>query len=291
MAKRIESMLVGPLSALATALLLAAAGAGSSGVLAQTTTLRAPGSTLRPASMPTSGFSNITPLAAPAAHSNTQTVPAIANPNVRVGVTTGAAKAYVLKAQVVPGAAMDATQKLATAKAALAEIEKQAKEQQDKETEAKIAQLKNTLSIGNSATLSVLSPKSPLGNAVLSIGMAYNVNFEKNQVVFNPGTLHDSFNSMGWSAANCDFKAPEDGFYMVAYSVEAAANGKAPTVTAGIRGAGAWTPGNEAQATLNKGVNIVAVVRELRKSEDVFSKISSSGGYFAFNSCEISRLK
>ncbi|MEO7105830.1 MAG: hypothetical protein ABIZ09_05615 [Rhodoferax sp.] len=208
-----------------------------------------------------------------------------------MGATTGEAKAYVLKAQVVPGAAMNAQQKLATAKAALDEIERQAKEQQDKETEAKIAQLKSTLSIGNSTTLSVLSPKSPIGNAVLGIGMAYVVDFEKNQVVFNPGTLHDANNSMGWSAANCDFKAPEDGFYMVAYSVEAAASGKAPNVTAGIRGAGAWTPGNEAQATLNKGVNIVAVVRELKKSEDVFSKISSSGGYFAFNSCEISRLK
>lgn len=289
MGNRNERKLVWVQSALAMAMLLAFAVAGSSGALAQTTTLRAPGSSLKPATLPTSGFSNTTPLAAPAAHLNTQTVPAIANPNVRVGATTGEAKAYVLKAQVVPGAAMNATQKLATAKAALAEIEKQAKEQQDKETEAKIAQLKSTLSIGNSATLSVLSPKSPIGNASLDLGRTSWVDFERNKVAFNEGLKAANANLTGYSKARCVFTVPEDGFYMVAFTVEDLRT-FGPAVNVTTQFGPLNLSKNAAISTLGRGTNMVVVVKDFNKGAAAYSEISSDDTFY-FNSCEFSRLK
>nr|WP_315490684.1 hypothetical protein [uncultured Rhodoferax sp.] len=288
------------LSAAAMVTLLLVTGAGSTAALAQTST------TLQP---PTSGLKNAqrnglvvgnaplsphaAPVAAPVAAPMGQIgqVPAVGVGPARVSASTASAKNYVLKTQVVPGAALSATQKLATAMAALTELAKQAKDQQDKETEEKIAQLQKTLSIGNSATLSLLSPKSAIGTATLSVNMAHSLNFENNQVSFNPSSLKQYGNLLGWPAAYCHFKVSEDGFYMVAFTVETPPRaGGTTTLTAAIRLAGYLNPETEAKATLNVGVNVVAIVKELRKGEDAISRITSDD-FYAFNNCEISRIK
>lgn len=288
------------LSALALAAMLVVAGAGSTAVLAETGTLQGPASGLRTAPRTGLGVGNTpssslaapaaAPLVAPMGHTNLTPGNGVAN--VQGGASAAAAKKYQVKAHVVPGAALNATQKLATAMAALDELARQAKEQQDKETEEKIAQLKKTLSIGNSATLSLLSPKSAIGNSTLSLSMVNRVDFEKNQAQFNASSLVKHGNLIGWPAAYCDFRAPEAGFYMVAFTVENFVNvGGTTTVTASIlpRGivAGDLT---EAKAKLNKGQSVVAVFKEVGKDEWVTSMITSED-IFGFSSCEISRFK
>lgn len=295
MASKHECKLRTALSTLAAAALLAVTVAGSPAVFAQTATLQPPASGLKTAPRAGQAVGNTpaTTLAAPAAAQMGQTgiAPVNSMANVRVSKTPAVTKIYQVKAQVVQGAVLSAQQKLATAMAALDELARQAKEQQDKETEEKIAQMKKTLSIGNSATLSVLSPKSAIGNASLGVGMANSVNFERNQVSFQPSSLKQYGNLIGWPAANCSFKVPEDGFYMVAFTVENSPNvGGTTTVRAGINHVGIWNPENEAKATLNKGVSVVAVVQEFRKGADVNSRITSDD-IFAFNACEISRIK
>ena len=298
MATNLECKLGTALSALVTAAILLVAGAGGTAVLAETTTLQGPISGLKTAPRNGLGVGNTSspltsPVAAPltAPMGQTGLAPANATTQVRVGANALGTKKYLLKAQVVPGAILSATQKLTTAMAALAELAKQAKEQQDKETEDKIALLQKTLSIGNSATLSLLSPKSPIGNATLSVGMADRVDFERNHVQFSPGSLKKFGPLIGWPAAYCDFKVPEVGFYMVAFTVENYPNvGGTTTVTASIGSAGAWGPQSEAMATLNKGISVVAVVREFNKDENVISRITSDD-IFGFSSCEISRIK
>lgn len=299
MATKHKCQLGAALTAVALAATLLAAGAGSTAVLAQTGSLQAPSSGLRAAPRTGMGADNTpaAPLASPVAAPLTLPiaqrgiVPASGTAAVRIGTSPAVAKTYVVKAHVVQGAALNTTQKQDTALAALAELARQAKEQQDKESEEKIALLQKTLSMGNSVTLSLLNPKSPIGNATLSVGMADSVDFERNQVSFNPGSLKQYGNLIGWPAANCHFKVPEDGFYMVAFAVENAPNvGGTTTVTAGISRSGAWGPQNEAKATLNKGLSVVAVAQEFRKGEDASSRITS-GDIFAFNACEISRIK
>ncbi len=286
------------LSAVTLAAMLVAAGAGSTAALAQTSALQAPASAPRFAPRTGLGAANTpssslaSPVAAPLAAPMGQTglAPAIATPHARVGATSAVAKKYVLKAHVVPGATLNAGQKLATASAALAELARQAQEQADKETVDKIAQLQKTLNIGNSATLSLLSPKSPIGNATLSLTKTDRVDFEKNQVQFNAGTLKLYGDLLGWPAAYCHFTVPEDGFYMVAFTLKIPANvGGTTSVTAGFKANG-WDWKNEAKAVLNKGVSIVAIVGDFRKGEVALSRITSDK-LFDFNSCEISRLK
>lgn len=295
MATHRECNLGAALSAVAMAAVFVMVSAGSATVLAQTSTLQPPSSGLKAAPRTGLGVGNTpaTTLAAPAAAQMGQTGAAPANSmaNVRVSKTPAVTKIYQVKAQVVPGATLSSAQKLVTAAAALDELARQAKEQQDKETEEKIALMKKTLSIGNSATLSLLSPNSPVGNAVLSVGMANSVNFEKNQVSFQPSSLKQYGNLIGWPAANCSFKVAEDGFYMVAFTVENSPNvGGATTVTAGIGPTGMWNPENTSKAALNKGVSVVAVAQEFHKGQYAYARITSDD-IFAFNSCEISRIK
>ncbi len=294
-----EYRLGAALSALAVAAMLVVAGAGSTAVLAQTSTLQAPSSGFKTAPRSGMGADNTpsSPLASPVAAPLTLPiaqrgiVPASGTAPVRIGASAAVAKTYMVKAHVVQGAALNATQKLGMATAALAELARQAKEQQDKETEEKIAQLQKTLSMGNSVTLSLLTPKSPIGNATLRVGMANKVDFEKNQVAFNPNTLKQYGDLLGWPAAYCDFNAPEDGFYMVAFTVENPPyTSGTTTVTAGIGRSGPWGPQNEAKTALSKGLSIVAVIQELRKGEHAVSRITSDH-LFAFNACEISRIK
>ncbi len=293
-----ECNLGAALSALAMAALLVATGAGSTAVLAQTGSLQAPSSSLKPPGRTGLGVDN-TPsstLAAPIANpmglpiAQRGIVPASGPAAVRIGAGFTVTKTYLVKAHVVPGAMLSATQKLSTAMAALDDLARQAKEQQDKETEEKIALLKNTLSIGNSATLSVLNPKSPIGNATLSLDKADSVDFEKNQVSFNLDSIKYDY-LVTRPAAYCRFKVLEDGFYMVAFTVENQPNGGGTvTVAAGIGRLELWSPENEAKAALNKGISVVTVVQKFRKGESGNSRITS-GDAFGFNACEISRLK
>ena len=294
MASKHECKLRTALSTLAAAALLAVTVAGSPAVFAQTATLQPPASGLKTAPRAGQAVGNTpaTTLAAPAAVPMGQTgiAPVNSMANVRVSKTPAVTKIYQVKAQVVPGAVLSAQQKLATVMAALDELARQAKEQQDKETEEKIAQMKKTLSIGNSATLSLMSPKSPIGNSTLSLSMTKSVDFEANKVQFNPSTLKQYGNVIGWPAAYCDFTAPEDGFYMVAFAVEVVPVGTTTTVTAGINYLGPWTPQNESKSALTKGGSVVAVIQELHKGTSASAKITSDD-YFIFKACEISRIK
>ena len=295
MANKRECKLRIALSTLAAATLVALMGTGSQAALAQTTTLQPPASGLKNTARTGPGTGTVpssalmAPGGAPLAGQMGQIgqVPADRMAPARVGANAAVVKNYVLKAQVVPGAALSATQKLATAMAALDELVRQAKEQQDKETEEKIALMKKTLSIGNSTTLSLLSPKSAIGNAKLGVSKANSLDFENNQVSFNPSSLKQYGNLIGWPAAYCHFKVAEDGFYMVSFTLESPG---AKPVTAGISHVGPFFPENQAKATLSKGVNVVAVVQEFRKGEDATSQITSDD-FFAFNNCEISRIK
>ncbi len=300
MASHPVSKLGAALSALATAVMFVAAGAGSTTAQAQTSTLQAPASSQRmaprtglnaAANAPATNFAAPTtsplaaPLAAPLAQSGL-------GPTLGPVPTTAPAagtKKYVLKAQVVPGASLNATQKVAVASAALAEILKQAKEQQGNVKQQTLSQ--DSVTVTNGPTLTVRSPASDVYNAGLTLDWVRFVDFAKNYATFDAGTLKMTGNMIGFMpAAFCHFNAPEAGFYMVSFTV---AMGYGGTVTAYLYPDPAgMKEGNiaEAKATLTRGQSVVAVVREVGKGESMISAIGSTDA-FNFNACEINRVK
>ena len=227
------------------------------------------------------------PLAAPLAQSGlAPTLGPVATTPPAAG-----AKKYVLKAQVVPGASLNASQKVAVASAALAEILKQAKEQQGNVKQQTLSHPQDSVTVANGPTLTVRSPASDAYNAGLTLDWARFVDFAQNYATFDTGNLKTTGGVIGFMpAAFCKFKAPEAGFYMVSFTV---AMGYGGTVTAFLYPDPAGMKEvniTEAKATLTKGQSVVAVVREIGKGEAMVSAIGSTDA-FTFNACEINRIK
>jgi hypothetical protein len=267
MVSRNEHTLRSALSTLAVALWVVA-GAGSTVVLAQTGTLQAPASSLKTAPRPGQTIGN-TPV-------STLSAPAIGI--VRPAVPVAGVQKYVLKAQVVPGTSLSATQKVALASAALADMLKQAMEQQDNVKQQTLSQSQNNVSVAAGPTLSLQGPKSPTWNAFLILNNPTLVNFQAEGVGFSKGGV-----------ATCFFTAPEDGFYMALFTV-ANQSGQAITLTAGIGISSTWVVDNEAAVTVNPGANVVTIVQQTLKGNGMRATLSGNGA-FDFKSCEISRIK
>ncbi len=289
----------GALSAMALAAMLVTAGAGSTAAVAQTSAFQAPASAQRVAprtglnvgNTPSSSLAApiAAPLAAPLGHSNL--APANGMANVRVTTPPAGGKTYTLKAQVVPGAALNATQKVAAAVAALAEIQKQAREQQDNATEQALSLMQKNVTVANGATLSLASPKSSWGNAVLSVRGVGGVDFENGTIAMVP--MPGTMGAKDYPGANCKFVAPEDGYYMVTASIEAL-NGSAikpltlkVSLDPSIIGYGS---GPVTAVQLNGGANTVVAVEKFSKGHEARAVVSGDSA-FNFRSCEISRLK
>ncbi|MES2950635.1 MAG: hypothetical protein V4858_19050 [Pseudomonadota bacterium] len=217
-------------------------------------------------------------------------VPASGAAAVRVATPQAGGKTYTLKAHVVPGAALNATQKVAAASAALAEILKQAREQQDNATEQMLSLMQKNVTVANGATLSLASPKSSWGSAVLSVIGVGGVDLENGSILMvpTPGTLE----AKGFPGASCKFVTPEDGYYMVTASIEAF-NSSSKQLTLRVSldptligyGSGPVTA-----VHLNGGANTVVAVEKFTKGHQARAVVSGDSA-FNFRSCEISRLK
>lgn len=261
---------------------LACAMGWSSTMWAQTTQLKAPvapGATLK--TTPLTAQSPLT--ATPAVQTNAVTNQATA----LTGTTVTVKKNLVQRANVVAGASLSATQKLAAAAALLAEEQKEAKEQQDKQSEATIAVLLKNLSVSNGATLTLASPKASWGNAHLSLTKAYQVDFVSGNVRFVPSFSTQNNPLLGYPMAYCEFTAPEDGYYLAAFSIQAVQNKSGASVSFNKS---AFSIGTSAKVALKNGDNIVTLVEKFSKGSFAFAAVTSEEN-FDFRSCEISRIK
>ena len=240
----------------------------------------APGATLK-----TTPLTTQSPLTAtPAVQPNAVTTQSITKP-----ATTAVIKKNVLqKATVMAGvAALSMSQKVAAAAAFLAEEQKEAKERQDKQSETAIALLLQNLSVSNGATLALASPKASWGNAHLSLIKAYQVDFDKGTVQFTPSLTNQNNALLGYPMAQCVFNAPEEGYYLVAFSIQGA---QSKTVASISFNQSAFSAGTSAKVVLNSGENIVTLVEKFSKGGFAFAGVTSEDN-FGFKSCEISRIK
>ena len=262
---------------------LACALGWSSTMWAQTTQLKAPtgpGATLK--TTPLTAQSPLT--ATPAVQPNAVTSQSIMKP-----ATNAVIKKNVLqKATVIAGvAALSMAQKVAAAAALLAEEQKEAKERQDKQKEKTIALLLESLSVSNGATLTLASPKASWGNAYMSLTKAYRVKFDTGYVQFAPNLTNQNNALLGYPMAECLFTAPEEGYYLVAFSIRVVQSKTAASISFNQS---AFSTGTSAKVVLNSGENIVTLVEKFSKGDFVFAAVTSEDN-FDFKSCEISRLK
>nr|WP_295786243.1 hypothetical protein [Rhodoferax sp.] len=289
MTTNLECKWGGALSAMALAAMLVTAGAGSTAAVAQTSAFQAPASAQRVA--PRTGLnvgntpssSLAAPVAAPLAAPLGQTgiTPANGMANVRGAIPVAGAKKYVLKAQVVQGATLNATQKVAVASAALAELLKQAKEQQDNAKQQTLSQMQSNVSLASGPTLSLLSPRSPTWAASLHLLSPGVVNFVGDRLTFeksHPGL------------ATCVFTAPEDGYYMAFFTIVNESAEPVKLTASMLLNSLGDDGSNQAIAIVHKGENTVTIVDQASKGSMIRATLNNSGTY-VFQSCEISRIK